>query len=134
MRWRPSIRADAIIDRDPGAQLAIGLAIPVAYNVRIGVDVGGGGVQRNAAWEPAGRVDLLACWLTDPFRESRWRIHGGGGVGLRVESGQDARVVAIVTLGVDGPSDGTWVPGVELGLGGGVRAGLTLRRAPLRRR
>lgn len=134
MRWRPALRADVIIDRDPGAQLGVGLAVPAAYNLRFGVDLGGGGVKRPGQWRATGRADLLARWLTDPFRESRWGLHGGGGVGLRLEERRAARMVAILAVGAEGPSDGRWVPGVELGLGDGVRVGLTLRRAPLRRR
>ncbi|MDZ7631250.1 MAG: hypothetical protein U5K74_07860 [Gemmatimonadaceae bacterium] len=134
IRWRTTLRADAIIDRDPGAQLGLGLAIPAAYNVRLGVEAGAGGVQRRGGWSPIGRVDLLGRWLSDPFRQSRWAIHAGGGVGVLLEEQRAPRPVAIVTLGVDGPSDGAWVPGVEVGLGGGVRAGLTLRRASRRSR
>lgn len=134
VRWRPSIRADAFFDRDPGAQLAIGLALPAAYNVRLATDVGIGGVSRDGGWRTAGRLDLLTRWLSDPFRQSRWGLNAGGGVGLRVEDGTAPRVVAILTLGLEGPSDGPWVPGIEIGLGGGARAGLALRRAPNRRR
>ncbi len=131
---RPSLRLDALIDRDPGAQVAVGLAIPAAYNVRLAADVGAGGVNRAAGWASGGRLDILARVLSDPFRQSRWGLNAGGGVGVRVEERRAARVVAIVTLGIEGPSDGAWVPGVEVGLGGGVRAGFTLRRAPAQRR
>lgn len=124
----PSLRADAIIDRDPGAQLAFGLALPTAFNVRLGIDVAGGGVERARGWVNTGRVDLLARVLTDPFRRARWALNAGGGFGERFERGARPRTVAIVTVGLDAPSDGAWVPGVELGLGGGVRAGLTFRR------
>ncbi len=133
-RWRPSIRADAILDRDPGAQFGIGLALASAYNVRLGLDAGAGGAQRPGGWTSAGRLDVLGRWLSDPFRQSRWGINAGGGIGERVEVGRKPTTVAIVTLGLEGPSDGAWVPGVEIGLGGGVRAGITFRRAPLRQR
>ncbi len=134
VRWRTSLRADAVIDRDVGAQLAIGVAVPAQYNVRLALDVGAGGVRRSDTWRSTGRADLLARWLSDPFRQSRWGINAGGGVGIRLEDARQSRVVAIVTVGVEGESDGRWVPGVELGLGGGVRLGVTMRRAPARRR
>ncbi len=133
-RVRPAFRADAILDRDVGAQVAAGLVVAAAYNVRLALDAGIGAVQRPVATRTAGRVDLLARWLSDPFREAKWGLNAGGGVGLHLEQARAPRPVAIVTLGVEGPSDGVWVPGVEVGLGGGVRAGFTLRRAPLRRR
>ncbi len=134
MRFRPGVRIDALVDRDPGAQVATGLSVVAAYNTRLSVDVGIGAVQRTSGWRAAGRVDLMARVLADPFREARWGAYAAGGVGLRPESGARPDVVGIIALGVEGPSDGHWVPGVELGLGGGVRMGLTLRRAPLRRR
>jgi hypothetical protein len=133
-RWRPGVRADAIVDRDPGAQIAAGVAVATAYNVRLSVDVGAGGVQRPAGVTATGRVDLLGRLVLDPYRQSRWGITAGGGIGQQFESGRAPRTVAIVTLGVEGPSDGRWVRGVEVGLGGGIRAGVTLRRAPLRQR
>jgi hypothetical protein len=134
VRWRTAVRADAFVDRDPGAQLAVGLAIPAAYNVRLAADVGIGGVSRDQGWKTAGRIDLLARWLSDPFRQSRWGLNAGGGVGLRVEERAVPRIVAILTLGLEGPGNGSWVPGIEVGVGGGARAGLTLRRASKRRR
>jgi hypothetical protein len=134
MRWRPSVRADATLDRDPGAQLTIGVATPTAYNTRLGVDVSAGGVDRPSGWTPAGRVEVLARWLTDPFRQSRWALHAGGGVAIRLEDMRSPAYVAVIAVGVDGPRDGRWVPGVEVAMGGGVRAGVTLRRAPANRR
>jgi hypothetical protein len=133
-RWRPAFRIDALIDRDPGAQAAISLSVPADYNVRLSLDAGVGGVRRSAGWATSGRLDLLGRWLSDPFRQSRWGLNAGGGIGEQFERGRPPRTVAIITLGVEGPSDGAWVPGVELGLGGGVRAGFTLRRAPARQR
>ena len=129
--FRPAIRADAIIDRDAGGQIALGVAVATAYNVRLGLDVGAGDVRRATGWASTGRLDLIARVLSDPFRKSRWALSAGGGIGQLVERDARPRTVAIVTVGVDGPSDGAWVPGVELGLGGGFRVGVTFRRATL---
>lgn len=134
MLLRPALRLDALIDREPGAQFALGMAVASAYNIRLEFDAGVGGVSRSQGWTSTGRFDLLARWLSDPFRQSHWGISAGAGIGQRLEAHRTAATVAIVTLGVEGPSDGRWVPGVEIGLGGGFRAGLTVRRAPLRQR
>lgn len=134
-RLRPELRVDAILAREGGAQLAGGLVAAAAYNLRVALDAGVGGVRRaDGGVEPAGRVDLLARWLSDPFRQSKRAVHAGGGIGVLFAQGDAPRPVAIVTVGVEGTSDGPWVPGVELGLGGGVRVGFTLRRAPSRQR
>lgn len=133
-RVHPAVRADLVVADDPGAQAAFGVVASAAYNVRVELDAGIGAVRRGSVWTSAGRLDLLARWLSDPFRESRWGINAGGGIGMQFERGRGPRPVAIITLGVEGRRDGWWVPGVEVGLGGGVRAGLTLRRATPRRR
>lgn len=130
----PSLRTDLLIGRDLGAQAAVGAVLVSAYNVRLQADAGYGGVSRDVGWTQTGRIDLVTRWLSDPFRASRWGINLSGGVGLGVEERRRATAVAIVALGVEGPSDGAWVPGVEVGLGGGVRAGFTLRRPGARRR
>ena len=124
----PAMRADLFFARDPGAQLAVGLIASPAYNIRAQLDVGAGGVARASGWAAAGRADLLLRWVSDPFRRARWALHAGGGVGVAVESSRAPQPLAIVTLGVEGPAKGRWLPGVELGLGGGVRLGLTMRR------
>lgn len=130
MRARPTLRLDAIVDRDARVQAAAGVALRAAYNVRLAVDAGAGAIRRDGVWQPAGRVDLLVRWLTDPFRERRLGLHAGGGIGLQLERSRVPRPVAIVTVGVEASGDGTWVRGVEVGLGGGVRVGMSLRRAP----
>ena len=130
----PAVRADLLLDRDAGAQLAAGAAIAVAYNLRLAADLGVGGVRREMNWRPTGRLDLLVRWLSDPFRQSRWAINAGGGIGVRVEADRTSRTVAIVTIGVEARGDSRWVRGVEAGMGGGFRLGATLRRSTPRTR
>jgi hypothetical protein len=134
MPFRPAFRLDLITDRDPSLQAALGVGIVTAYNTRLSVDVGGGAVSRATGTRAAARVDLLGRWLSDPFGQGRWGLNAGGGVGLRAEPSAAPRVVALVVVGLEGRSDGQWVRGVEVGLGGGVRAGVTVKRALPRRR
>jgi hypothetical protein len=134
-RLRAEFRLDAILARDNGAQIGGGLIAAPQYNVRMAAIAAVGGVRRaDGGVQPAGRVDLVGRWLTDPFRQSRRAIQAGGGIGLLFAQGAAPRPVAIVTVGVEGKGDGPWVPGVEVGLGGGVRLGVTLRRASPRSR
>jgi hypothetical protein len=133
-RVHPTLRADVILDRDLGAQVAAGVAVAAAYNVRLLLDAGAGGVSRDGGWRTTGRVDALARWLSDPFRQSRWAISGGGGVGLRMEQNAVPRAVAVLVVGLDAPARGRWVPGIEVGFGGGARIGMTLRRVTAQRR
>jgi hypothetical protein len=123
----PAFRTDIFVGTAVGAQVAAGLIVAPAYNVRLQLDLGAGGVPRASGWVSAGRAEFLMRWVSDPFRRSRWAVHAGGGAGVAFESLRAARPLAVVTLGLEGPVHGRWQPGIELGLGGGVRAGLTLR-------
>jgi hypothetical protein len=131
---RAAYRVDAIVDRDVSVQAAFGAAIVSSYNTRVGLDLGLGGVARHGSVRAAGRADLLSRWLSDPFGQSRWGLNAGGGVGVRAEQGAAPRFVALVVLGLEGRSGGRWVPGGELGFGGGIRIGVTAKRAPRNRR
>jgi hypothetical protein len=133
-RIQPTFRADVIVADRWSVQGAAGVQIATAYNVRVAADAGVGAVSRATGWHAAGRMDVLLRWLSDPFRESRWALNAGGGLGLNLEDSRRVRPVAIVTVGLDAPAGARWLRGVEVGLGGGVRAGVTLRRSSARRR
>jgi hypothetical protein len=98
--------------------------------VRIGMD-GALGFSRHGL---SGRVDGLARFHFDPFRQSRWAPYGGGGVSGRFDKGEKARAYLLVFLGIDGPVSGSVSPSFELGLGGGARVGIILRQARKERR
>jgi len=62
-----------------------------------------------------------------------WEPYIGGGVTVRADGGgPGTRTYLLGIIGMDGPSAGGIAPGVELGLGGGVRLGVTLRWATAR--
>jgi hypothetical protein len=94
------------------------------------LDDGGGSRSRADA-----RVDLLTRFLLDPFRQSRYGLSLGGGIGLRAEPGDHVRPVLLAAVDLEGArwSNG-WVPAMQLGLGGGARVGVVLRRGTPRAR
>jgi hypothetical protein len=126
----PELRVDVIAaDRATSVQGAVGLEIPFGYYVRAGV-LGGAGVSRarGGSSHAAGRVDLLGRFLLDPFRQSRLGFSAGAGVSLRAESGDRVRPQLLVALELEGRRSSNGVsPSFQLGLGGGVRAGVALR-------
>ncbi|MFL5605281.1 MAG: hypothetical protein ACJ8AD_02425 [Gemmatimonadaceae bacterium] len=132
----PELRADVLLGHQSVAQLGAGVQIPFGYYVRLGVDgavglrFGDAGVSRADA-----RVDLLTRYLLDPFRQTRYGLSLGGGIGLRAEPGDHVRPVLLVAADLEGRrwSSG-WVPALQVGLGGGARVGVVLRRATLRAR
>jgi hypothetical protein len=126
----PEIRLDAIVARVSALQAGFGLTMVAGTYVRSGI-VGGLGFSRDGL---SGRVDGLARFHLDPFRQSRWAPYGGAGISGRFDRVSGARAYLLVVAGLDGPIRNGMTPSVELGLGGGARLGVILRRATGERR
>jgi len=123
-------RLDAIVAHTAGVEAGLGLTVPAGIYVRSGL-VAGLGAGRHGV---EGRTDLISRFSLDPFRQSRWAPYGGGGISGRYRSKRDgsSRAYLLIFLGVEGPlslgrTSGI-VPAFELGLGGGARVGVVLRR------
>ena len=126
----PELRADVIAsDRATSLEGAVGVEIPFGPYVRVGL-LGGAGAsrERTGSSQAVGRVDLLGRFLLDPFRQSRLGFSAGAGVSLRAESGDRVRPQLLLVLELEGRRASNGIsPSFQLGLGGGVRAGLGLR-------
>ncbi|MBW8768775.1 MAG: hypothetical protein JF589_03380 [Gemmatimonadetes bacterium] len=127
-RLVPEVRIDAVGASPATVQGAVGIEIPAGWYVRVGVLAGAGAsVDANEAG-PAGRLDVLARFLLDPFRQSRWGFSAGGGISLLAREGEQVRPQLLVALDLEGPRSSSGVsPSIQVGLGGGVRAGVGLR-------
>jgi hypothetical protein len=129
-------RLDAIIAHTTGFEAGLGASVPAGLYVRSGIVVGVGAGRHGAE----GRTDLIARFSLDPFRQSRWAPYGGVGISGRYRSRLDggSRAYLLVFLGVEGPlataQRSGVVPAFELGLGGGARIGVILRRGIASRR
>lgn len=124
-------RLDGIFARTPGIEAGLGFTVPSGIYVRSGL-VAGVGAGRHGV---EGRTDFVSRFSLDPFRQSRWAPYAGGGVSGRYRSELDggSRGYLMILLGVEGPlplgrTEG-WVPAVEVGLGGGARVAVVIRRA-----
>jgi hypothetical protein len=131
----PEVRVDLLAGHDPAIQFGVGVQVPVGYYGRVGLVAAAGSPlgEGAAADSPRhgvdGRVDLLARFLLDPFRQAAYGLSLGGGASLRAEHGDRARPLLLVALDVEGRrSTKGVVPAVQIGLGGGVRIGVILRR------
>ncbi len=124
------MRLDGIISRVSAVQLGVGLMTTAGYYVRLGADAALGFSRHGLS----GRIDGLARFHFDPFRQSRWAPYGGGGISGRFDKGEKARAYLLVFFGIDGPVSGGVAPSFELGLGGGGRIGIILRQARSERR
>lgn len=129
-RFDPEFRLDAIVARVSAFQAGVGVTLVTGTYVRSGI-VGGLGFSRDGL---SGRIDGLARFHFDPFRQSRWAPYGGGGISGRFDRRAGARVYLLLLAGIDGPAKGGMTPSFELGLGGGARIGVIFRRATGERR
>ena len=125
----PELRIDVLGVDPTSVQGAVGVEIPAGYYVRVGLLAGAGAtIEPDGASRAAGRVDLLARFLIDPFRQSRWGFSAGAGVSLRADPGDKARPQLLAALDLEGRrSRGGLSPSLQVGLGGGVRGGIGLR-------
>lgn len=130
MRAEPELRGDLLLGQRAAVQAGAGIQVPFGYYVRIGADAALG--ARTGAVDGSrldGRVDLLGRFLLDPFRQSAYGFSAGAGLSARLEPGERVTPLLLVALELEGrrPMSG-WTPAVQLGLAGGARIGLVLRR------
>jgi hypothetical protein len=129
-------RVDAIVARAAGVEAGLGLSVPSGIYMRTGL-VAGIGAGRHGV---EGRTDLISRFSLDPFRQSRWAPYAGAGVSGRYRTKLDggSHAYLMIFLGVEGPlplgATSGIVPAFELGLGGGARFGVILRRGVNARR
>jgi hypothetical protein len=124
------VRLDGIVARSAALEAGLGLSIPAGIYIRSGLVTGIGAGRHGLE----GRTDLISRFSLDPFRQVRWAPYGGAGISGRYRSRLDggSRAYLLVFLGVEGPlplgrTSGI-VPAFEVGLGGGARVGVVLRR------
>lgn len=129
-RVAPEVRLDGIVARVSALQLGAGFTVTAGTYVRTGA-VAAVGFSRDGL---SGRIDAIARFHFDPFRQSRWAPYGGGGISGRFDSDEKARAYILLLFGLDGPVYNGATPTFELGLGGGARIGVIVRRATAERR
>jgi len=114
------------------AQLGAGLVLPLGVYVRLGVDAAAGATWRHGETVGGGRVDAIARFLLDPFRESRLGFSVGGGVSAPIGSAEPSQPPYLTAvLDLEWPRHHGLTPALQVGLGGGTRIGFVLRRSPL---
>jgi hypothetical protein len=137
-RLHPELRVDAIdvrSTRDATVHAGVGVGVPLGYYARLGLVAAGGVTRREDVERGSGRVDVVARFLLDPFREMRWGLSVGGGLSVAHTAGEDWRELLVVVVDAEAPAVRRYVvPSFQVGLGGGVRVGVIARRYQSRRR
>ena len=134
---QPELRLDVVDLRSSdhrSVQLGAGLAFPLGYYARLGL-IGAGGISREGGEDHGtARADVLMRFLIDPFRETTYGVSVGGGLSVRYAREAGWQEYLAIVIDVETPPVRSIVPALQVGLGGGVRVGVGLRRAQQGRR
>lgn len=122
-------RLEGIAARTSALQGGIAVNVPAGRYVRIGALGAAGAAWRSGEQRASARVEGVARFLLDPFRESRLGLYGVGGVSVMYDGFEHTRPNVVVGAGVEGPPRNGRAIAAELALGGGVRVAVVLRRA-----
>ena len=125
------IRVDGIdvrSSRSGTLQAGVGANLPFGYYVRLEIVGAAGVTRRDTVDRNSGRADVLARFLLDPFAEAPWGLSIGGGMSAFFEDGVRPREYLVIVTDIEAPRIAGVTPALQLGLGGGVRVGVVLRR------
>lgn len=122
----PMVRLDLIAGNTSAVHAGLGLRVPVSNYFALGGTAGAGLSSSGFS----GRLDYFARFSLDPYHYAAWEPYFGLGGTTRYDSGgPNTRTYLLGFAGVEGPKAGSIAPGFEIGVGGGVRFGVTLRFA-----
>lgn len=122
------VRVDVLGPPPAAVQPALGYTMFAGYYARISAIAGYALTPRRDLIANRWRGDIIARFLLDPFRQQRWALSVGGGLSFR----RHTYLAAVLDL--EGPEMRGFVPAFQLGLSGGTRGAVILRRAIPQRR
>ncbi|HVA57993.1 MAG: hypothetical protein WBQ26_15730 [Gemmatimonadaceae bacterium] len=125
---QPEIRADLLGPSPYTVQLGGGVNLGAGYYQRVELDGAIGARRRGSGLVGTARADALLRLLLDPFGQERWGLSLAGGVSLRDEAGDKVRPYLAGAVELEGPITHGVRVAYQLGLGGGVRLGVVIRR------
>lgn len=128
----PELRLDGVLARDGGALAGVGLFGDAGLYARVGLVASAGAMRERGPGGdvvPAARLEGVARFHVDPLRQTSRGLYAGGGVAAAVRRGAPPAWQLVALLGVEGRPRAGAAPALEVGLGGGVRLAVVLRRA-----
>ena len=130
LTMKPEIRLDvARLGNRVAFQAGGGVQVPLGYYTRMSIIGAAGADVERFVQDASGRLDVVGRFLFDPFRQSRWGLSAGAGVSLRVRARDRVRPYLVSVIDLEGPLSARGVsPAIQLGIGGGVRVGVALRK------
>jgi hypothetical protein len=123
-------RADVVVARRTAIEGGLSLVVPAGIYVRTSLSAAAGAANYPSGSALVGRAEIVSRFLLDPFREARYGLSIGGGVGAtNIGDGEKWRPYLAVVLDLELQRTARLMPAVQLGLGGGARLGVVLRRS-----
>jgi len=129
LRPYPEFRADALFGGGSTVQGGAGVAIPLGVYVRLGIDAAAGATWDDDRTRGSERIEAVARFLLDPFREAPIGLSMGGGASLRYVGGGHVQPYLVAVVDVEGRRHAGFTPAVQVGLGAGTRVSIVLRRS-----
>jgi hypothetical protein len=123
------LRVDLMGPKPHSIEPGIGAIASLGTYVRVGTTVAYSLPIESGVRHDRWRVDVIARGTLDPFRQQRWGLSIGGGLSYR-----RSRTHLAVIVDLEGPEIARLLPALQVGMGGGIRAGVGLRRARRGRR
>ena len=127
--------------RSNAVELGWSLIIPLSPYVRGHLSAAGGYIWRDQRWMRESRYEATSRFLLDPFRQSRYGLSFGGGVGMTNSDGlfgppnalgvrfQKWRPFVVAYTDLELRQSAGLTPALQLGIGSGIRFGLVIRSA-----
>jgi hypothetical protein len=134
-------RIDARWSRFNSVEAGWSLIIPAGVYVRTALTAATGYTRREAEWERDSRYEATARFVLDPFRQARYGLSLGGGVGLTNSEGlfsepdvfgqqtERWRPFLVLLADLELRQGAGLTPALQVGIGSGIRFGVVLRSA-----
>jgi hypothetical protein len=126
VKFVPSVRFDLIAGSTTAGHAGVSVRVPFSNYFALGATAAAGISETGFS----GRLDYFTRFSLDPYHYNAWEPYFGVGATTRMDSGgPKTRTYLLGFVGFEGPKAGKIAPGFEVGVGGGVRLGITLRFA-----
>jgi hypothetical protein len=121
---QPEVRLDGMGPRPYSLEPGIGAIYAAGYYARITLGAGYALPLESTLNGIRWRADLLVRGTFDPFRQQRYALSLGAGLSYR-----RSRTYLAVVMDLEGPEIRGLLPALQVGVSGGPRVGIVLRRA-----
>jgi hypothetical protein len=121
---QPEVRFDGLGPRPYSAEPGVGATYAAGYYARISLGAGYALPLETTLNGIRWRADLLVRGIFDPFRQQRYGLSLGAGLSYR-----RSRTYLAVVMDLEGPEVRGVLPALQVGVSGGPRVGIVLRRA-----